>query len=171
MLQTPMLNLLASLVTLFVSHWVPSHPAIRPQLVERLGQRGFRIAYSILSLAVIGWVILAYGAAWESPYLWYPPFEMRWFAVGLMPVSIWLITVRMSEKPSETPTGVYRLIAAPGSAGFLLWSLLHLANLGQVRAILLFGAFIAGGLSQERAGRRAGIPRGRNHPARRRDHG
>jgi len=58
-----------------------------------------------------------------------------------MPLSFWLIAVRLMCRPGKARTSVYRTIAAPGSAGVTLWAALHLLNVGQARAVLLFAVF------------------------------
>jgi uncharacterized membrane protein len=48
------------------SHAVPVRPPTKPWLVGRLGQRSFTIGYSLLSLAVLAWLI---GAAGRAPFV------------------------------------------------------------------------------------------------------
>lgn len=50
----------------FASHSIPVRPPVRPWLVSRLGAGGFHLVYSLLSLAVLGWLITAAGRA---PYV------------------------------------------------------------------------------------------------------
>lgn len=50
----------------FLTHSVPVRPQLRPWLVARLGHAGFGMAYSVLSLGVLAWLI---GAAGRAPYL------------------------------------------------------------------------------------------------------
>lgn len=136
-----MTELIAALAALGLSHWLPSSPRLRPVLTGALGTRGFHIAYSMLSLAVVAWLIAAYGRAAGSGWLWLPPLWARWAIVLGMPVALWLVLARLMTRPGEEPAGIYRLTAAPGSVGILLWALLHLLNAGQSRAVALFAAF------------------------------
>ncbi|MCK5777144.1 MAG: hypothetical protein KAH11_00015 [Rhodospirillales bacterium] len=138
-----MIELAAALALLVLTHLVPSAPGVRPACVRALGLTGFRVAYSLVSLGVVAWMIAAYIAAAGGPWLWTPPVWARWVAVMGMPVALWLIAVRLLERPGEMRTGIYRLIPAPGSAGILLWALLHLLNVGHARAVMLFGVFAA----------------------------
>src|SRR3546814_7364418 len=59
----------AALGVFLVSHAVPVRPPVKPWLVGLLGQRGFTLGYSLLSLAVLAWLIAAAGRA---------PFVMLW---------------------------------------------------------------------------------------------
>ncbi|PJK27984.1 NnrU family protein [Minwuia thermotolerans] len=138
-----MTNLAAALALLFLTHAAPSLPALRERLLARLGVRAFRIAYSLVSLAAVAWVIQAYAGAADSPWVWSPPLWARWAAVLAMPLALWLVAVRLMRPPGKGAAWLYRLVPAPASAGILLWALLHLANVGQARALLLFAVFAA----------------------------
>jgi uncharacterized membrane protein len=138
-----MTQLAAALSLLVLTHLVPSAPGVRPGCIRILGLSGFRIAYSIVSAAVVAWVIAAYIDAADGPWLWTPPGWGRWVAVAAMPVALWLIAVRLLQRPGERRTGVYRVIPAPGSSGLLLWAGLHLLNVGHARAVMLIGVFAA----------------------------
>lgn len=138
-----MTELSLALAILILTHLVPSAPGVRPACIDILGLHGFRIAYSAVSLFVVAWVIIAYIDAADSPWLLTPLDGSRQFAVFAMPVSLWLIAVRLIQRPDHARNGIYRLIPAPGSCGLLLWAVLHLLNVGQARAVLLFGVFAA----------------------------
>jgi uncharacterized membrane protein len=137
-----MTELASALAVLALTHWVSSAPGIRPAAIRRMGLTGFRAAHSLVSLAVVGWLIVAYGNA-DGPWLWMPPAWGRWLAVFGMPLALWLVVARLFERPGDTPAGIYRITAVPGSLGLLIWASLHLLNLGEARAILLFGTFAA----------------------------
>lgn len=136
-----MIELAAALAMLIVTHLVPSAPGVRPACIRVLGLAGFRVTYSILSLGVVAWLTVAYIGAADGPWLWTPPAWGRWVAIFAMPVALWLIAARLLQRPGERRTGIYRVIAAPGSFGLLLWSCLHLLNVGHARAVLLFVVF------------------------------
>ena len=60
--MTGSLSALATAVVLFIaSHLGLSMPKLRQALVGRLGERGFRAVYSLISLALLVWVAMAYG--------------------------------------------------------------------------------------------------------------
>lgn len=136
-----MTELTISLIVLIITHLVPSAPGVRSASIRVLGLSGFRIIYSVISIVVVAWLIRAYIGAADSPWVWTPPAGVRWITVFVMPVALWLIAVRLIQKPDHARNKIYRLIPAPGSCGLLLWASLHLLNVGQARSILLFGAF------------------------------
>jgi len=138
-----MIDLAAALVLLVLTHLVPSAPGVRPACIRVMGLAGFRVVYSVVSLAVVAWLVVAYINAADALWLWTPPEWARWVAVMGMPVAIWLVAARLFERPGDTRTGIYRVIPAPGSVGILLWALLHLLNVSHARALLLFGVFAA----------------------------
>jgi uncharacterized membrane protein len=137
-----MIELATALALLALTHWVPSAPGVRPLLIRRLGLGGFRAVHSLVSLAIVAWLVVAYGAA-DGPWLWIPPIWGRWVAVFAMPLALWLILARLLERPNDSPTGIYRITATPGSVGLLVWAVLHLLNVGDARAVMLFGTFAA----------------------------
>ena len=54
---------IAALGVFLLSHAVPVRAPVKPWLVGLVGQRGFTIAYSLLSLALLAWLITAAGRA------------------------------------------------------------------------------------------------------------
>ncbi len=83
----------AALVAFLASHSVPARPTIRRMLRERLGGRAYMILYSIVSVAVLAWLIAAAGTApriqlwsFEPWQLWVPnivmPFACLFIAYG-----------------------------------------------------------------------------------------
>ncbi|MBO6948218.1 MAG: hypothetical protein JJ855_09590 [Rhodospirillales bacterium] len=138
-----MTELTIALGVLALTHLMPSAPGVRPACIRALGLLGFRIVYSVISLVVVAWLITAYIDSADTPWVWTPPFWTRWIAVFAMPLAMWLIAVRLIQKPDHARNRIYRLIPAPGSCGLLLWASLHLLNVGQARSVLLFGAFAA----------------------------
>ena len=57
---------IAALAVFFLSHAIPVRPRVRARLVSVLGERGYLAGYSVLSILVLGWVIVAAGRA---PYV------------------------------------------------------------------------------------------------------
>jgi uncharacterized membrane protein len=50
------------------------------------------------------------------------------------------VTARLTTRPApDRPRGIYRATGVPGSLGVLLWALVHLLNLGEARAVVVFG--------------------------------
>lgn len=131
--------LMLSVATLFLvaSHVVPSHPAIRERLKGALGRRAYFTAYSLVSAAALAFVIAAYRHAGPGTLLWSPAPENRYVALAAMPFAVLLLTCRLTQSPSRA-AGIYRITSTPGSLGVLLWSLVHLMNVGEARTIVVF---------------------------------
>ncbi|HEV7368595.1 NnrU family protein [Arenibaculum sp.] len=132
-----MLMLSAALLFLVASHVVPSQAAVRGRLVARLGRGTFLAAYSLVSVAALALVIAAYRSAGTGTWLWYPVLEGRYAALAAMPVAILLLVCRLTQDPSRM-AGIYRITTTPGSLGVLLWSLVHLLNVGETRTVAVF---------------------------------
>jgi uncharacterized membrane protein len=131
--------LIAAVLLVIASHVVPSAPGLRGRLIARLGRSGFYAGHSLISLLTLGLLIWAYRAAGPQPWLYTPSPAARSIAVAAMLVATFLVTARLTTRAQpDRPHGIYRLTAVPGSLGVLLWALVHLLNLGEARALLVF---------------------------------
>ena len=143
---------LAALVTFLLSHAIPVRPAIRGWLIDTLGRRVYFTAYSVLSLAVLAWLIIA---AANAPYIEViPPFAvLRWAPVLIMPVVCWLAVAGLiiqnpfsfgglGNRPfdPEQP-GILRTTRHPILAALMLWAVAHLLANGSLSHVILFGLF------------------------------
>ena len=66
-------SLLAACVTFGGSHFAMSHP-LRPAMVAALGEKGFQAVSSLVSLAALVWIYLAFKGVPPSVPLW-PGFD------------------------------------------------------------------------------------------------
>ena len=131
--------LIAATVLVIASHVVPSAPGLRERLIGTFGRRGFYAGYSLVSLVTLGLLIWAYRAAGPQGWLYTPPPAARIIALAVMLLATFLITARLTTPaPPDGPIGIYRVTAVPGSLGVLLWALVHLLNLGEARAVVVF---------------------------------
>lgn len=138
-----MTPLIAAVLVLVASHALPAHGAVRAAMTARLGLRGFRAVHSLVSAAALAAVVAAYRAAEPGLWVWYPVFEARCVTIAAMPVAVFLLVGRLSQRPGAEPRGVYRITTTPGSVGVLLWSLGHLAVAGDQRRVILFAGMLA----------------------------
>ncbi len=143
-----MTALVLSALFLVASHALLSAPGIRPSLIAALGKAAFYTVYSLISLAALTAFVWAYAAAGPGPEL-YPPVPGARAATALvMPLALLLMIGRVTTpygEPAapEAPVGIYRLARFPGSAGLLMWSVLHLGNSGQDRTVVAFATLTA----------------------------
>lgn len=134
------------------SHLVPSSPRLKRALVARLGQRGWVAGFSLLSTALLFWVIFAAGRA---PYveLWAQQDWMRLVVNLVMPVAIVLGSFGVATSNPFAFEGRKSGFdpAHPGIAGFTrqpllwalaLWSGAHLLVNGDLAHAVLFGTFL-----------------------------
>jgi uncharacterized membrane protein len=119
------------------THFLMSHP-LRAGLVARLGEVGFTISYTIVSLLTFGWMIWAFPAASaETPAPLWDAGQVGWIVATLL---MWLGSVlfigslrrnpalprpgKRIEKIDE-PNGVYSITRHPMMWGFALWAIVH----------------------------------------------
>jgi uncharacterized membrane protein len=131
--------LIAATVLVIASHVVPSAPGPRERLIGTFGRSGFYAGYSLASILTLGLLIWAYRAAGPQDWLYTPAPAARIVAIAAMLLATFLVTARLTTRaPPDRPIGIYRVTAVPGSLGVLLWALVHLLNLGEARAVVVF---------------------------------
>ncbi|MEM9062295.1 MAG: NnrU family protein [Pseudomonadota bacterium] len=153
----------------FASHSVPLRPSVRGPVTAWIGARSFGLGYSILSIAVLAWLIVAAGRA---PYveLW-PRHEWQSWAPVIAMFAVCLILGFGLGRPNPLSFGGARnerfdpkrpgLIAwtrHPVLAALTLWTLAHMLPNGDLAHAILFGLFgifsILGGHMIDRRKRR-----------------
>ena len=149
MLRAMILLLLASLL------WVGVHvgiagTAMRARLAGMLGEAGFRIAYSLVSVGSITLLVMAWQAAPAVP-LWYMPAWFSWvMALLMLPVLLLFVASVATPNPTAVagkldergPRGIQRITRHPMLWSFAGWAALHLLAKGNLSGVLFFGAFL-----------------------------
>ncbi|HET6522149.1 MAG TPA: NnrU family protein [Geminicoccaceae bacterium] len=147
-------ELIAAAAFLLVTHFGVSSTGLRGALVGRLGEGPYLGLYSLVALAALAWLILAYAGA---PYveLWPPAAWTRWVAFLVMPVAALLVVAGLSGPnptavgqgdalDAEDPArGVVRITRHPFLWGVGLWALSHVVPNGDLASLVFFGAFAA----------------------------
>jgi len=128
--------LLAGLVVFLASHSVGIvAPDWRTRQVARLGERPWKLAYSVVSLVALAMIVWGYGAARAEPTLvWMPPAWTRHVAALLTVIGFVLIAA--AYVPG---TRIKAAIGHPMTAGVGLWALGHLLGNGTLAGVALFG--------------------------------
>ncbi|PIE13591.1 MAG: NnrU family protein [Rhodobacterales bacterium] len=143
---------LLAFAVFFLSHSLPVRPNVKGRIVRRIGPVGFTLAYSLLSLFVLGWVIVAAGRA-PVVLLWgWAPWQNLVPLLGMALASG--ITALALGRPNPLSFGGARNDrfdpAAPGIVGWvrhpilaalLLWSGAHIVPNGNLAHVILFGSF------------------------------
>ena len=146
------IELTASLVLFVFSHSILARGALKSGLTKVLGGSGFTIVYSLISLGLLWWVILAAGRA---PYVEIWPWQ-EWQAIvpQIAMVLVCLLIALAIGRPNpfsfggmnndryapESP-GIVRLFRHPLLAALFLWASAHLLANGDLAHVLVFGLF------------------------------
>jgi len=140
---------LAALAFFVALHSIPATPAIRQKLISLLTRRGYLVLYSLVSIAALGWV---FHAAFKLDYveLWPPAAWQAWVPIIFTPIALFLLIAGLiSANPASItlrrgdarPGAITTITRHPALWGFLLWALSHVVANGDLRSLLLFGAF------------------------------
>ncbi len=138
-------------LVLLATHFGLSSTSLRDVLAARLGEQPFRGLFSVIALAALVWLVVAFNHAPPGPRLWWLDTAGPWLAVIVMPVALLLLVGGVSmpnptavggeaQLDSDEPArGVLRLTRNPVMWGTGLWALVHIAANGVVRDLAFFG--------------------------------
>jgi uncharacterized membrane protein len=159
-----MSELVLALVAFVGTHFLLSHP-LRAALSARLGGSGFQILYTVVALATLFWVYVAYAAAPRGVDLW-PVGEGLWaVATLLMLIASILLAGSLIGNPAmpapgankaarQPARGVFAITRHPMMWSFAIWALVHALVAPYTASLVLTGfiAFLAlvGSLGQDR---------------------
>lgn len=144
-----MLRLLAAMAVFVGGHFLLSSPGVRPRIVARTGEPGFRVVYSLVATIGLVWAVLAWRRADYLPVWDFEP-GIRHLAISLMlPVAILFAGSVLSRNPSAVgasaegvaPYGIFRITRHPMMWAFGLWGLIHMAANGDLASLVFFGGF------------------------------
>ena len=128
--------LIVGIIVFLGIHALPMNPGLRAALVGRWGETGYKVLFSLLSIA--GFVLLVYGFA-HAPFIpvWSPPSWTRWVAIVLMlPAFVFLVA-------AYVPGQIKTRLKHPFLVAIKTWALAHLIANGDLASIVLFGSFLA----------------------------
>lgn len=138
-------------IAFFASHLLPTRHPVRARIEAVTGARGFTIAYSILSLIVLAWLI---GAARRAPYieLWsWAPWEVHVTHVAMLAACLILglsigrpnpFSFGGGSQPFDPASpGLVRWMRHPILVAMTLWAGAHLLVNGALAHVILFGLF------------------------------
>ncbi|MBY0429699.1 MAG: NnrU family protein [Rhodospirillales bacterium] len=145
-------HLAAAMALFLASHAVTATPRLRGALVSRLGEAGYFLAYSLLSLAVLAWLVQAYAAAPYVP-LWPQAPWTRWVPAAVMPAASLLLAAGFTtpnpfslgpggRRYDPARPGILRLTRHPVLWALALWAGAHLFPNGTLSAVFLFGPLL-----------------------------
>jgi len=142
-----------ALLLFLLSHVFPVRPPVRPWLVRHLGLRGYYLGYSLVSVILLVWLIVAAGRAPFVEVI--PPQDvLRWGPLIVMPLVCLLAVMGlgmanplsfggMGKGPFDpTHPGVLVFTRHPLLLAILLWALAHMLANGDLAHVILFGLFV-----------------------------
>jgi uncharacterized membrane protein len=139
-----------ALSVFLAAHLIPASPGLRSRLIATMGRTTYLSAYSVLSLGLLAWLILAAQRA-ETVLLWHPA-PWQWHVPFLaMPVAAFLLIaglawpnpLSISLRSGEEPGPIVAVTRHPVLWGFLIWAASHIPANGSLVAVLLFGGMAA----------------------------
>jgi uncharacterized membrane protein len=131
--------LIVGLVLFFGVHSIAIvAPALRARAIRRVGERGWRVGYALLSAGSLALFCYGFALARHAPVILYSPAPwLRHVAFLLMlPVFPLIISAYL---PGRIKTAVKH----PMLVAIKCWALAHLLANGSLADVLLFGGFLA----------------------------
>lgn len=137
----------------FVGVHILTSTPVRAALVKRLGEVGFAGFFSLISAALIGWLIWAKSAA-PLETLWDPAPWTRQIPFALMPLAFILIVFALTNRGAPMGGKEGKIAARDPAPGFLkvtrhpmfwgiaLWAGSHIPANGDKASVYFFGAFV-----------------------------
>jgi uncharacterized membrane protein len=138
--------------------WFAIHPGVagsslRGALVSRIGAKGFRGFFALLSLGSLSWLISEYSRA-PHTVLWNASGAPRLVALVAVPIAFVLLAGAFTV-PNPTAVGGERVLSRPEPArgalritrhpffwGIILWALAHIVANGDLASVLFFGSLL-----------------------------
>jgi uncharacterized membrane protein len=150
-----MTMLIAAALAFLALHFLVSGTRLRDGIVGAIGERPYLGLFSLASIALIAWLVMAYNAASTSPdnRVLYDLGHVR--DLGIIVVALaFLLGVQGLLMPNPTSVqqegavsregtvrGVLRITRHPFLWGVILWSGFHVLANGDLASVVFFGAF------------------------------
>jgi uncharacterized membrane protein len=147
-----LLILIVGLVVFFATHLFTTFRSARSDAIAKLGVNGYRVLFSIVSIAGLAIIVWGYGQyrAHEWIQVWSPPAFMQHITIGLMLFAVIFFVAAF------IPSHIKAKLKHPMLASVKTWALAHLLSNGDLGSILLFGAFLAWGVYARIAAKKRG---------------
>lgn len=141
-------------LVLAAAFWIATHnglagSAFRARLVNRIGENGFRIFYSIVSVLALVMLARAWEGAPAMP-LWTAPAWLRLLLAVIMLPAFLFFAAGLLRNPTavggevlagQQVRGIQRITRHPMLWSFALWALVHVIGNGDVASLIFFGSF------------------------------
>ncbi|HSO07909.1 MAG TPA: NnrU family protein [Pelomicrobium sp.] len=129
----------------------------RNRQIAKMGEKPWKLVYSVISLVGFVLIVYGYGAARLDPvFLWQPPVWTRHLAALLTIPAFILVVAAYVPK-----TRIKAKVGHPMVLGVKVWAFSHLIANGTLADVLLFGGFLGWAvvdyIAARRRDRRAGV--------------
>jgi uncharacterized membrane protein len=144
---------LAGIALFFIPHvFTAFWRDARSRFVNKLGAGPYKGLYSLLSAAGLVMIVVGWGGA-DARSLFVSPLWLRYVTQLLMLLALIALASAYLPKGRVAPA-----LKHPMLAGVKLWAFAHLLVNGEVRSLVLFGAFLAYAVADRIAVKRRGEP-------------
>lgn len=129
--------LILGLMLFLGMHLLPVMSGMRTAMYDTLGEKRYKGAFSLVSATGLALVVIGYARAPAEPRL-FAPYPG---AVLIAPLAMIISFVLLAA--ANMKTHIRRTLGHPMLIGVGIWAAVHLLANGEVRASILFGAFLA----------------------------
>ncbi|HYD59615.1 MAG TPA: NnrU family protein [Noviherbaspirillum sp.] len=129
--------LVLGLVLFLGIHLLPVLTGLRNTLHARLGEKGYKALFSLVSALSLVLIVVGYARAPTEPRL----FDPLPAAIRIAPLAMIISFVLLAS--ANMRTHIRHKLRHPMLIGVGIWALVHLLANGEAKAMLLFGAFLA----------------------------
>ena len=143
------LTLILATLAFLALHVLPSTP-LRAAAVRALGESVYQGLFSLASLGLLVWMVVAYKRA---------PFEGLWTGLRLVPLALVPVALVLlvcgvlgrnptaagqagALKSDEPARGIVRVTRHPVMWAIMLWAAAHLLAIGSLQAVVFFGGLL-----------------------------
>jgi len=148
-----MVELILAMALFVGSHLILANAPARDKIAGAIGEWGFLGLYSVISIVLLAWAIMAYI---DAPFIewWQAGPILRHVPLVLMPIAFLIAapgyfgknpTAVFQERFLTRPDaarGIFKITRHPVSWGVTLWAIGHIAANGDAAAFVLFGGFL-----------------------------
>src|ERR1700750_2770018 len=134
-----LLVMIVVLVLFLGVHTLTTQRDLRARLIKEMGDRGYKVAYTLASLAGLGLVVWGFRhfRASGGVEVWSPPRALKHLNIALMlPAVILVVAAYLRGR-------IYTAVKHPMLARVTLWAFGHLLANRDLGGIILFGSFLA----------------------------
>jgi uncharacterized membrane protein len=134
-----LLVLILGLVLFLGIHTLTTQRDLRARIVASMGEAGYKIGYTLISVAGLALVTWGYSNYRATGWIdvWNPPTAFKHITVALMLPAVILVVA------SYIRGRIYTTLKHPMLTGVKLWAAAHLLANGDLGSIILFGSFLA----------------------------